>query len=74
MRGYTFVHKYVYRFYSAVFGLQFACTRNPNLACAFLKCTCGAQFYCVHESNARVRNEKYVMPCRALAARVFCQV
>ena len=37
--GYILVHKHVYRVYSAVFGLQFACTCNPNLACAFLTCT-----------------------------------
>ena len=38
-RVYTSVRKHVYRFYSVVLGLQFACTRNPNLACAFLTCT-----------------------------------
>ena len=40
--GYILVHKHVYRVYSAVFGLQFACTCNPNLGCAFLTCTCAS--------------------------------
>ena len=43
--GYTLVHEHVYRVYSAALGLQFACTPNSNLACAFLTymralCTC----------------------------------
>ena len=37
--GYTLVQEHVYRVYSAVLGLQFACTHNPNLACTFLTCT-----------------------------------
>ena len=37
-KGYTLVHKHVYRVYSTVLGLQFACTCNPNLACTLLTC------------------------------------
>ena len=40
--GYILVHKHVYRVYSTVFGLQFACTCNANLACAFLTYTCAS--------------------------------
>ena len=40
--GYILVHKHVYIVDSAVFGLQFACTCDPNLVCAFLTCTCAS--------------------------------
>ena len=89
--GYPLVHKHVYRFYSAVLGLQFACTHNPNLECAFLTCT-RASCTClvhtrelctvgltsstlrVHEGLPRDMCEMKNVACRALAARVFCQV
>ena len=40
--GYILVHKHVYIVDSAVFGLQFACTCDPNLVCVFLTCTCAS--------------------------------
>ena len=89
MRGYTLVHKHVYRFYSAVLGLQFACMCNPNLAYAFLTCTRASctrlvrtQELCtvgLKSSTLRAHEGLHVceiknVSCRALAARVFCQV
>ena len=84
MRGYTFVHKHGYRFYSAVLGLQFVCMHNPNLACAFLTCTrlVRTQEQCtvgLTSSTLRAHEglhacEMKNVSCRALAARVFCQV
>ena len=87
--GYILVHKHVYRVYSAVFGLQFACTCDPNLACAFLTCTCAlcTRLVCTRElctaglmspilhahTGLHVCEMKNVS-CRALAACVFCQV
>ena len=88
-RGYTLVHKHVYRFYSAVLGLQFACTHNPNLACAFLKCTGASctrlvptQELCtvgLTSSTLRAHEGLYACEmknvlCCAFAAHVFCQV
>ena len=87
--GYILVHKHVYRVYSAVFGLQFTCTCDPNLACAFLICTCASctRLVCTRElcmaalmspilhAHAGLHVcEMKNMSCRALAARVFCQV
>ena len=46
--GYTLVNKHVYRVYSAVLGLQFACTCNQNLVCAFLTSTCALCTRLVH--------------------------
>ena len=87
--GYTLVHKHVNRVYSAVLGLQFAYTRNPNLACTFLTCTRAscARLVCTRElckvgltspifhAHAGLHAcEMKNVSCRALAARVFCQV
>ena len=84
--GYILVHKHVYRVYSAVFGLQFACTCDPNLAYAFLTCTCAlcTRLVCTRELctaglmspilHAHDVCEMKNVSCGALAARVFCQV
>ena len=81
--GYILVHKHVYRVYSAVFGLQFACMCNSNLACVFLTCTCASctRLVCTRElCTAGLKSailhecEMKNMSCRAIAARVFCQV
>ena len=88
MRGYTLVHKHVYRVYSAVLGSQFACTHNPTLACVPDMHTC-----IMHTSSVYTRalhgrfdtpilrahaglhaSEMKNVLCRALAARVCCQV
>ena len=84
---YILVHKHVYRVDSAVFGLQFACTCDPNLACAFLTCTCASctRLLCIRElctsalispifhahAGLHVCEMKNVS-CGALVARVFC--
>ena len=85
----TLVHKHVYVVYSAVLGLQFACMRNPNFACEFLICMCASctRLACTRELctaglmssvlHAHAGLHAYEMKnvsCRALAARVFCQV
>ena len=81
--GYILVHKHVYRVYSAVFGLQFACTCNPNLACVFLTCTCASctclvctRGLCTAGLTSPILHvcEIKNVSCVALAARVFCQV
>ena len=87
--GYILVHKHVYRVYSTVFGLQFACTCNPYLACAFLTCTCTSctRLVCTRElctaglmspilhAHAGLHVcEMKNMSCYALASLVFCQV
>ena len=87
--GYILVHKHVYRVYSTVFGLQFACTCNPNLACVFLTCTCASFTHLVctrelctaalmspilHAHAGLHACEMKKVSCRALAACVFCQV
>ena len=87
--GYILVHKHVYRVYSAVFGLQFACTCNPNLACALLTCTCVSctRLVCTRELCAAALMSPILhahaglhacemknVSCHALAARVFYQV
>ena len=89
MRGYTLVHKHVYRFYSAVLGLQFASMRNPNLACAFLTCTRASCTHLVYtrefctvgltSSTLHAHEDLHAcemknVSCCALAACVFCQV
>ena len=86
---YILVHKHVYRVDSAVFGLQFACTCDPNLATAFLTCTCASytRLVCIRElyttalmspilhAHAGLHEcEMKNVSCRALAARLFCQV
>ena len=75
--------------FSSVLGLQFACTRNPNLVCAFLTCTRASCTRLVHireqcmvgltSSTLRAYEglhacEMKNVSCRALAARVFCQI
>ena len=87
--GYILVHKRVYRVYAAVFGLQFACTCNSNLACVFLTCTCasctrlvctrelctaGLMLAILHAHAGLHECEMKNVSCRALAARVVCQV
>ena len=92
MRGVTpntLVHEHVYRVYSTVLGLRFACTRNSNLVCAFLTCTRGSctclvrtqEVYTVVLTSSVLRAhaglhacEMKNVSCRAHAARVFCQV
>ena len=85
--GYILVHKHVCRVYSAVFGLQFACTCDPNLACAFLTCTCASyiRLVCIRELCTAVLMSPILhahaglhvcemknVSCGALAACVFC--
>ena len=87
--GYILVNKHVSRVYSTVLGLQFACTRNPNLACAFLTCTCASCTRLVRtrelcmvglmSSIMRAHTglhacEMKNVSCRALAASVLCQL
>ena len=88
-RGYTLVHKHVYRVYSAVLGLQFACTCNPSLAHAFVTCTLtsctglvrtrelcmvGLTSPILHaHAGLHVCEMKNVL-CRAFSACVHCQV
>ena len=82
MRGYTFVHKHVYRFYSAVLGLQFTCMCNQNLACAWCthlvrtreQCTVGLTSSTLRVHEGLCACEMKNVSCRAHAARVFCQV
>ena len=84
--GYTLVHEHVYRVYSAVLGLQFACTRNPNLVHAFLTCThlvrTPSRKLCIVGLTLPILRahaglqvcEMKNMSCQAHAARMFCQV
>ena len=87
--GYTLVHEHVYRVYSTVLGLQFACMRNPNLVCAFLTCMCASctrlvctRDLCTLGSTSSILRaheglhtcEMKNVLCQAHAARVFCKV
>ena len=88
-RGYTLVHKHVYRVYFTVLDLQITCTRNPNLVCVFLTYTLASCTHLVHtqelctvgltspisraHTGLHACEMKNVL-CHALAAHVFCQV
>ena len=80
--GYTLVHEHVYRVYSTVLGLQFACMRNPNLACASCTRLVHARELCMVDLTSSILCahaclhvcEMKNMFCQAHAARMFCQV